>query len=244
MTTRTLGLLAAGDPRLRGALEALGIDYVSSGDRSLVDAAAADGISISDIEQTLEKLNALNNEKTVSLDSSLDELIDHLIREHRSAGTDLLSHIAMQFSLLSDQDVARSEGFRALRVIFRRLAIKVREHKDHEEAVIFPLIVAMEKAWVARTPPPPDVEGGLRKSLAALYLEHDEINRALKLMRTVRLSTHCAPRHPECRRLLNQLASLEAHLHASMNLENFVLFPRALALEDEIYAQEAKGATA
>jgi hypothetical protein len=38
-----------------------------------------------------------------------------------------------------------------------------------------------------------------------------------------------------CARLFERLAELERHIHEYMNLENYVAFPRAIALEDAWY---------
>ena len=42
-------------------------------------------------------------------------------------------------------------------------------------------------------------------------------------------------RYRVCRRLENHLRELERDLHEPMNLENFVLYPRAIELEDQLW---------
>ena len=235
-----VGMAAAADPRLRAALESLGIDYVCSGDRNLADAAAAEGLSVRTVQQEMDK-NTVEEPPQVSLDGSLSDLVDHLTDRHHTIGN-LFAHTAMLFDLLPDRKMTERESFHALRSAFQHLATRIYFHEEHEQQVLFPLIVAMECAWTKGTVPPPPIEGGLRRSLAAVYMEHDEINKALKLLRTIRTATRCQQSHSQCRTLQKKIARLERHLHEAMNLENFVLFPRAIALEDEMYVPQASGA--
>ena len=82
-------------------------------------------------------------------------------------------------------------------------------------------------------PPPPRFEGGLRAAIAPVCLEHQKLSESLRRFRTGRALLACIDDRV-CRRLENHLRELERDLHEAMNLENFVLYPRAIELEDQL----------
>lgn len=237
---QSLGVMAATDPKLRRVLERLGIDYVSCGDNTLEDAAASEGLSVSAIEQELEHEPAAEARPKMTNGTSLTITMDVLRSEHRRVMSDLLWRISMLLDRITDDDLTESPAWHPLRIRFDGLVTKIASHLEREDDVVFPYISAMECAWVHGTEAPPQVEGGLRRMIASIYMQHSGVNDDLKAIRENRQHLHCGSNHPDCTHLLDFLVSLERQLHETMNLENFIIYPAAIALEDQLYgvAQE------
>jgi regulator of cell morphogenesis and NO signaling len=108
-------------------------------------------------------------------------------------------------------------------------------HSEREQKILFPYIEAMEEAWERGTPPPPRFEGGLRAAIAPLCLEHERLSESLRHFRAGRALLVCIDNRA-CRRLAVHLQELERDLHEAMNLENFVLYPRGIELEDQLWS--------
>ncbi len=236
---QSLGVRAATDPQLRRVLERLGIDYVSCGDRTLEDVAASEGLSVSTIEQELEHERGSEVWPLISNGTSLTITLDVLRRDHRVAISDLLWRIAMLLDRIKDRDLLESPAWHPLRVRFEGLVTKIAAHLEREDEILFPLIAAMECAWVHGTEAPPQIEGGLRRMVASIYMQHDGINSDVKAIRENRHQLHCASHHVDCAHLLETLPALEQQMHEVMNLENFIIYPSAIALEDTLYGTPA-----
>ena len=105
-------------------------------------------------------------------------------------------------------------------------------HLMKEEMVLFPYIVRMEEAVVEKSPLPPAPFGSVRNPVAMMVNEHDGAGEALRALRS---ASHDYAVPPDAcasyRSLYQGLAALEADLHQHIHLENNILFPRAVAME-------------
>ncbi len=232
---QSLGVMAATDPKLRRVLERLAIDYVTCGDNTIEDAAASEGLSISAIEQELEHQPAAEARPMITNGTSLTITMDVFRRENRRVISDLLWRISTLLDSITDDDLTGSPAWHPLRIRFDGLVTKIAAHLEREDDIIFPYISAMECAWVHGTEAPPQVEGGLRRMIASIYMQHSGVNDDLKAIRENRHHLHCASSHQVCTHLLDLLTELEQQLHEAMNLENFIIYPAAIALEDQLY---------
>src|SRR5262249_40012702 len=96
------------------------------------------------------------------------------------------------------------------------------------------------------TAPPAFHCGSIRNPIWVMEQEHQSAGDALEQMRTI---THgFTPPADACntyRVLLGGLARLEADMHQHLHKENNMLFPRAIALEEQLSARtEAEGVLA
>jgi regulator of cell morphogenesis and NO signaling len=108
-------------------------------------------------------------------------------------------------------------------------------HLRKEEMVLFPYIRALE---AGNAPAPPF--GTVRNPVRMMSLEHDNAGELLKAMR--RTSGDYATPDNACtsyRLLYQSLAAFEQDLHQHIHLENNLLFPLAVKLEDSLLAAAA-----
>lgn len=223
-----IGTAAARHEGLRMLFEELGLDYYCEGHLSIQEAVAAAGLGIETVGKRIEDLPAKAGPNWP--DRSLADLIAHLEIEHHATTRDRIGHSAVLVAEACQNDARLP----AMRADLRRLNELLIMHIEREELLIFPAILALESAWT-RGQPPPGTEGGMRKLTARAVLEHFDIVRRLRELRSARLAFgHDAP--SATLRLFAAMAELERHLHESINLENYVAFPRAIALEDALYS--------
>ncbi|HET7706442.1 MAG TPA: hemerythrin domain-containing protein [Thermoanaerobaculia bacterium] len=232
------GMLAASNPRLRGVLEDLGIDYCCSEDRTVQDVAAAAGVTVNDLEAAI----GLASEEAPApheawLEESLSALIAHLEVGHATKAA-AVSRISTLFEMVAPA-TSRQVAFGVLRAAFHELIIELMPHTQREEIVIFPFVLAMESAGLKGTPLPDRPQGGLEALLHPLSGEHRQIQAALAKMRSAALDLHVHGHDEFGRRLVSELRDLSREVHEFMNLETFVLFPRAMSLEARLYAEPA-----
>lgn len=217
----------------RGVFEAFGLDYACTGTRSLDDAAHVEGIDPETVIAALQRAQRNAPPLEPWHDRSLTDLTKHLETEHHRFVRDELASVAMRLSESCSRTNDVPEDLTSMRSAFARLSELLLPHFHREEENLFPVIEALEKAWQSGAAPAVDASG-VSDHIRQLTLEHGTASAQLRTIRRLRLrlgeANDLAPR---CRTILDDMATLEAHLHEYIFLENSVVFPRALALEKQ-----------
>ncbi|MGZ8781412.1 MAG: DUF542 domain-containing protein [Thermoanaerobaculia bacterium] len=234
-----VGSLAASNPQLRSVLEDLGIDYCCSEDRTVQDVATAAGLTLMDLESAIGHVREDGRESAHDawLVEPLSALIAHLEVGHATKGA-AVSRISALAEMVSPF-MSRQVAFGALRGAFHELIIELVPHTRREELVIFPYVLDLESAAMGGGPVPRRPDGGLRALVQPLSSEHRRIQHALSEMRAAWLELHTSGYDEVGSRVLTELRGLTREVHEFMNLEMFVLFPRAMALEDRLYGERS-----
>jgi regulator of cell morphogenesis and NO signaling len=101
-----------------------------------------------------------------------------------------------------------------------------------EEMVLFPYIARMEAAVAANESRVPAPFGSVQNPVSMMEHEHDSAGNALRIMRQA--SNGYSTPTDSCisyQTLYKALVAFEADLHQHIHLENNILFPRAVAME-------------
>jgi regulator of cell morphogenesis and NO signaling len=221
--------------------EVVGIDYCCQPSRSLRDAAAGAGMTVTDIMQFVEKGAAPPPpaHSTVSADAPLSDLAKEIRNHyHRRARISLASMIWMARALAS----AHSEKFPVLWDVkneLEDLAHELIPHMLREERYLFPYITGMDQGRMETETVVP-LFGTVEYPLQQLRHDHAHDEEALLVLKDltknfVSPDGACA-RHRDLYAALTQFTS---DLLEHIRLENDVLFPRAVAMEKQL-AQKAR----
>src|SRR2546421_12674660 len=106
-----------------------------------------------------------------------------------------------------------------------------------EEQVLFPYIEQLELARLGEAFLQRPFFGTVQNPVRMMMYEHDAVGEILSQMREV--TNHYTVPPKTCisyQTLYQALKNLEADLHQHINLENNLLFPRAIELESQIKA--------
>ena len=164
--------------------------------------------------------------------ATLAEVVGHTVRQ-----TDVLiiPEVDRLDSLLAEvcagHAVAHPELLRVY-TLFYWLKRDLMNHIMNESDTVFPYIVRMERAIRDGEALPKPFFQSVRQTVKSMMVEHDAID---ELMRSLSAAT-CGfePPYEACaafRRLYSGLAMLSANLRELIQLENYVIFPRAVELE-------------
>ena len=231
--------LAADLPGAMAIFESLGIDYACAGERSLDDAAHAEGIAPEVVIGSLRRLKAGEQAESWN-DRPLAQLTHHLVEQHHRFVREELARIAIRLADVCGSSRVVPPDLMSLRAAFTRLSEMVLPHLHREEESVFRALEALEKTWQSNQP----LAGTHRDLIATLRQiaeEHGAIAAELRTMRELRFRlTDSNDLPPLCGFILEDLATLEAHLHEYMFLENCILFPRAAALLEQAIAPAAR----
>lgn len=168
--------------------------------------------------------------KTLSGDAggkcNLAELIERIEQSHHRFTRDQLQRIELLMHRLEPpKQVEAGE----LQACFDALNADLVQHLLKEERVLFPYIIKLEADPGV---PPVSCFGSLANPIRMMQFEHATV-RVLQAKIRQMASDHAA--HPQREAILTEiytaLAELDEDLVQHMNLEDDILFPRAIALE-------------
>lgn len=231
--TKTVRDFVLENPAATRIFEQLGIDYCCGGQKPLDEACSAAHVSIDDV---LASLQAANSNAGAGRDwqtAPLSELIDHITRTHHAFVRSEAPRILALLDKVCAKHGENHPELRQLRDIFSALAEELTSHLMKEEQILFPYLVQFEATSSSGAPAPHSCFGTVQNPIRMMMFEHDNAGGALREMR--KLTSDYAVPADACisyRTLYEALKGFEADLHQHIHLENNVLFPRAIALED------------
>ena len=234
-TTKTVRDYAIETPQTIPVFEKLGIDFCCGGNRPLAEACAAANLDVDQVLQSLE--NAIAEPSRPSdrelKSGSLAELISHIVRTHHAYVRAQIPEVERLLDKVHSKHGENHPELTTIHSTFHGLAQELTMHMMKEENVLFPYIERMEEAVLQHEPILPPPFGTVANPVRMMEHEHQDAGVALKTLRAT--SQDYTPPEDACtsfRALYTALANFEKDLHQHIHLENNVLFPRALAMEN------------
>ena len=239
---RSLGSLVTEYPPLRAVFEKHRLDYCCNGKQTLQQAAEKAELDLDVLQNELASVIKTAAAETAAKDwnsEKAEHLCRYIVDRHHGF---MRAHLPRLRSLFDDVRAAHGathgQLIDALRQVFDGLAAEIEMHLDKEEQVLFPYIEQIER-HVSDGAPMPEVHcGTVQNPIRQMEYEHDNAGAALAKMR--QLSSDYQPPADACAKftaLYDGLAQLENDLHEHIHLENNILFPKAVRLEQETSLQ-------
>jgi regulator of cell morphogenesis and NO signaling len=232
--TKTVRELAVEVPNATRVFEKLGIDYCCGGKKPLGEACNAAGLQVDEVIKTLEKEAQPSATSAFDLPSgSLAELIDHIVNTHHKFTREGIGRLRVLLDKVCSKHGERHPALLTIRETFCGLAQELLLHLMKEENVLFPYIVRMEEAVTQKDPVMPPPFGTVQNPVRMMMQEHDGAGEALRQIRAA--SGNFTVPDDACisyRTLYQALEGFEADLHQHIHLENNILFPRAVEMEE------------
>jgi regulator of cell morphogenesis and NO signaling len=234
-TEKTVRELALENPAATRIFEKLGIDYCCGGNKSLLQACQAANLPIDRVLDSLEM--AEQAARAAQIDRNwqsepLAELITHINNTHHKFTREEIARLGPLFNKVCSVHGKNHPELFHLQPVFRGLSEELTIHMMKEEMVLFPYIERMEEAVIQKEPVLPPPFGTVKNPVAMMEHEHDSAGNALRAMREAS-GEYTAPADAcvSYQTLYKALACFEADLHQHIHLENNILFPRAIAME-------------
>lgn len=235
--TQTVRQLATEVPNATRIFENLGIDYCCGGGKSLEDACQQAKIPVREVLQRLEQTSA--PAATVSdlpdfRQSNLNDLVSHIINTHHAYVKQEIPRLQKLLAkVVSVHGQNHPELFEAQHV-FGGLSAELVSHMMKEEMVLFPYVVELERTVQSGKRAPSAPFGTVNNPVHMMELEHEAAGNALKELRSC--TGDYTPPPDACfsyNTLFAAFRDFETDLHQHIHLENNILFPRAIAMEQE-----------
>lgn len=235
IAAKTVREIVIENPSATKVFEQLGIDYCCAGDRSLEQACRMANLDIDRVLDALGKSQRLP-EKQTGRDwqkETLTTLIAHIEDSHHTYTRDGLARLGVLFEKVCAAHGMKHPELLRIHEVFEDLYQELIGHMMKEEMVLFPHIRQMEAARIANAKIGAASFGSVQNQIAMMKHEHDSTGGALRAMREAS-NGYVAP-DDACisfQTLYRALAEFEADLHQHIHLENNILFPRAVAMEN------------
>ena len=235
ITEKTLRELVLENPAATRVLEKLGLDYCCGGSQSLEQACRAANLPI---DQALESLAATElASPSAGFDRDwrrepLADLVAYITSTHHQYTRETIARLAPLFEKVCSVHGNNHPELRSIQASFLGLADELTMHLMKEEMMLFPYIVRMEESVIEKQPILPPPFGTVQNPVSMMMHEHDSAGDALRTMRKAS-GGYAAPADAciSYQTLYQALGEFEADLHQHIHLENNILFPRAIAME-------------
>ena len=233
-TNKTIGEMVADDFRTASVFSANKIDFCCKGNRTLDEVCNQKGLDVYDVLAQLEKATESNN-STIEFNTwELDLLIDYIEKKHHRY-VEEKAPILLSFLLKLEQvhGAAHPELFE-IKNLFKRTADELTQHMKKEELILFPYIKQMVEAARNKTPLSAPGFGTVANPIAMMMEEHE--NEGNRFEKIVAISNNYTPPADGCNTYkvtFQMLQEFESDLHTHIHLENNILFPKAIVLQEK-----------
>jgi regulator of cell morphogenesis and NO signaling len=235
-TDKTVREYAVETPNATRVFEKLKIDYCCGGGRSLGEACAVAGVGLEEVTRLLEQAGDFKGDVPPGLQSgTLAELIDYILDKHHAFTRDEMERITALVEKVSSKHGANHPELLSVGTLFRQLCDDLRPHMFKEEMILFPYVKQLEQAAASNRPAPYAPFGTVGNPIRMMMSEHDTAGDILRELR--RASGDYAVPSDACisyQTLYRALEEFEQDLHQHIHLENNLLFPRAVELEEKV----------
>ncbi len=231
--TKTVREIALEQPSSIRVFEQFGIDYCCGGRKPLADACVAGKLQVEEVISALEA--AARNAVPVAQDwsqSSLESLSGHIVATHHVYVKTELPRLAALAQKVVDRHGATTPELPVIQTTLAHLDEELTQHLAKEETILFPYIVALERATAAGGAKPQGCFGTVANPISMMTQEHDAAGALLAEIRSLSHNFATPPDAcPTYHAFYDGLAAFEHDLHQHIHLENNILFPRSIELE-------------
>lgn len=215
-----------------------GIDFCCQGGISIQKAADKANIDCAQLEEELLKVENTTSPAYDYNHWEIDFLTDHVINVHHKyveGAIPVLIQYAEKVHKVHGHEHPELLGIKEL---FNGVAGDFAAHCKKEELILFPFIKRMIKAEKEGAPMPASHFKSVDDPIKMMEVEHEEAGEVFRKIAT--LSNHYTPPEGACntyRAFYAKLDEFEQDLHQHVHLENNILFPKSLKLEENLRAE-------
>jgi len=234
-TAMTIGEMVAENYRTAPVFKKYGIDFCCKGGRTVEDACAQKGIDPAPLLADLEVATALPTGDIPDFKTwPLDELADHIEQVHHRYVEEAITQLRPFLDKVCKVHGDHHPVLFQIQEEFYTGAGELAQHMKKEELVLFPHIRRMAKAKKAGEPIPPAPFGTVRNPITMMMDEHEA--EGDRFERISALTEGYNPPEWACNTFRVSYALLKEFqddLHTHIHLENNILFPKAMEMEQE-----------
>ncbi len=232
----TLGQLAAKDLRKVQVFKKYGLDFSCGGKKTVKEACEEKGLDVTKIEQELQLTDKVPAAHPIPYNEwNLDFLVDYIINTHHRYIRKQLPDITTYANKVMEVHGDVHPELIEINQLVKALSSTLTDHLEREERTLFPYIKELARADKNTRPPQATHFSSIQDVVGNHENEHEGVGENLNSIRE--LTSNYALPEDACAtftllyRLLNEF---EEDIHLHIHLENNILFPKAIALEQQL----------
>lgn len=233
---RTIGSIVADDYRAAAVLTAHGIDFCCKGGRTVDEVCRTKGLDPAALGREIEDALVRDTREGEDLAPwSLSKLVDHIEGVHHRYVEARLPVLKQYLEKILQVHGERHPELQQIAEEFNACAGALALHMKKEELLLFPFVKQLERAQQEGTRVQRPHFGTVANPVTMMMEDHDAEGERFR--RIARLSYGYTNPPDGCTTYSTAMAMLkefEADLHRHVHLENNILFPRAVALEQQL----------
>lgn len=242
LETEKVGKIVATDYRTADIFVKYGIDYCCGGKKQLGIACTEKGLNTEGVIKELENRMSQNvDAETVFDEMSLSALADYIESVHH---TYIRESIPVLFHYV--EKVAHTHGgnypeLMAMRDTFTESMEDLQFHLQKEEKILFPYVRSLTHIKETGETYYQPLFGTVENPIRVMTDEHDTEGSRFEKIRNL-LNDYKIPPYAcmSWRVMLQKLEEFEKDLHKHIHIENNILFPKAIVLENELSQNDAE----
>lgn len=231
-----VGEIVASNINLAKVLNEYEIDFCCGGERLLSEICLEKNLSLDEVVTALTSNAEPLSTPGLQFDNwSLDLLIDYIVKYHhhyiRTEGPQTLKLL---------QKVAKVHGTANPKLIdiyslFQESLSDLHEHLEKEEVVLFPFIEELLKTEEMNLQLPNFHCGSIENPIGVMMHEHSNEGDRFRKIATLSQEYSCPEYACDSYKLVMQMLSdFENNLHLHIHVENNILFPKAVSLQEKL----------
>lgn len=232
----TIGEFVAQDFRTAALFSKYKIDFCCKGNRTLEDVCQSKGLDIDFIENELNTILESKDGNSIDFKSwPIDLLIDYIEKVHHRYVEEKSSVLFMYLDKLCRVHGNHHPELFEINRLFTNSAGELAKHMKKEELILFPYIRKLVTAALTNQPIVKPHFGTINNPIAMLHHEHDTEGERFRTI--AQLTNDYNPPSDACETYKVTFAMLKAFeddLHKHIHLENNILFPKAIVLEERL----------
>lgn len=242
-TTKTIREIAVEFPATVRVFEEFKIDYCCGGRKPLSEVCESTGLDEKLVWGKIE--NAVKGVSETETNSFPEHkkaaaLIDYIIEKHHVFTRDEITRLNPLLDKVCRKHGDAHRELFGIQTAFRALSEELLTHMRKEEMVLFPYIKVLAAVVSTSIPIAEPHFKTVRNPVRMMMNEHDAAGDFLREMRDLS-ADYALPENacPSFGALYAGLEDLEKDLHRHIHLENNVLFPQAIELEEQVFGEKS-----
>ena len=237
-TQKQIGEFVAEDFRTAAIFSNYGIDFCCNGNRTIEEVCKKNGIDTNDLLNKLDVVLNLNADQSIDYKSwPLDLLAEYIEKKHHRYVEEKIPVLRQFLDKLCRVHGGRHPELFKINELFTASAGELASHMKKEELILFPFVKKMVSATLNQNAIEAPQFGTVENPIAMMMQEHD--NEGERFRQIAELTNNYNPPADACNTYQVTFAMLdefEKDLHLHIHLENNILFPKAIELEQQFSA--------
>jgi regulator of cell morphogenesis and NO signaling len=235
----TLSQIVSKNFRAAGVFEKYSLDYCCKGNKSFSEACVEKNINPEEIVAELQNTGSVSDGSSLRFNEwEPDFLVDYIINNHHSYIRGAIPIMSAHAEKIASKHGEKYPETIEVYKIFSRVSKDLKQHLMKEEEILFPFIKYLVKTDKLGLKAERPYFGTIRNPINMMDAEH--IGAGDSMFQIRKLTENFNPPQGACTTFITyykELKEFEEDLHKHVYIENNVLFPKAIEMEEKAFGE-------